>query len=155
VNVLIAEELDRLHQLITWEMPAVPSPGSVAGEACVWCHLPPGDTAVDLVVGMPRRGCADCYTTRLAWLVSWYDWHDHVRACVSCQQARTCHVGRGRSALHERTVALASQRPLRCVSCHQLALASQLVLPVLWEGTSSDHLGYGHTLCMVRRATTR
>lgn len=28
-------------------------------------------------------------------------------------------------------------------------------MPVRWEGGSRDHLGYGHSRCLTRRAATR
>ncbi|MYS40200.1 hypothetical protein GTY23_02815 [Streptomyces sp. SID5998] len=155
MSALVAEELERLHQLIAWSYPPGLSPESVAGEACVWCDAPREDTAVDLSTLGPLRACAPCYAGQLVWLVSWYDWNGHVDACTPCQQGRVCHVGRGRRVLHLLTTELARKQPPLCTGCQGPLRDDEPALPFVWTGQSSEHLGYGHTRCLLRRATSR
>lgn len=153
---LSAAEGARLHQLITWEYPSVMSAAAAAGEACVWCSGPLGVDAVGLAARDPRIGCGSCYGGRRSWYTTWYDWHRHVRRCIPCQQARVCHVGSGLRSLHEITREAAGKEDTpHCVSCHHPVHAGELVVPVRWEGTTRDHLGYGHTQCLMSRATVR
>lgn len=146
------EELDRLHRLISWELSVGMSPAAAAGEACVRCEAPADETAVRLERdGTPWKACVRCYIGRLAWLISWYDWHQHVTACDSCKQARTCYVGHGRRLLHTQTIGPAGKRPAHCCSCHRPVQPTELAVAVRWEGESRDHLGYAHARCLSRR----
>ncbi|MET8765450.1 hypothetical protein [Streptomyces sp. NPDC004658] len=145
--VQIAEELARLHRLVSWFDTPVPLPAeAVTGHACVWCLIPADSTAVDLesAADYPQRGCLSCYSARLAWHISWYEWHSHVAECFPCKQGRMCFVGRGRRILHELTAGPAGKEPPACFSCHRTLLAQETAIPVRWEGEASFHLGYAH-----------
>ncbi|MFK0140733.1 hypothetical protein [Streptomyces murinus] len=152
---LVPEESQRLHRLIAYyQVPLGLSQEQQTGTACVWCGSPAGPDAVGLEYP-GRRGCPDCYLARIRWLITWYDWQRHALDCTPCQQLTTCHVGRGRRVQHELTIVPACKEPLFCASCRRTVEAGEQVVPVLVEGPSHDHLGYGHTHCLTRRAVTR
>lgn len=155
--VLPLAVMDRLHRIVSWESPSAMSEAAAAGEACVWCAGPLGEAPARLQTGAPRLACGQCYSARLAWYVTWYDWHRHVTGCISCRQARDCHVGRGFRALHDVTIVFtpAGKTGPRCVSCHHPVHEGELAVPVLWEGNSCDHLGYAHPQCLMTRGTSR
>jgi hypothetical protein len=149
VTVLSPEELKR-HGLITWASPSVMSAAAAAGEACIWCADPLGEDAVRLQTIVPRLGCGRCYSTHLAWYISWYHWHRHVTSCTAaCKRARVCYVGLGMRAAHDAARVAAGREVPHCVSCHHPIHVRELAVPVRWEGTSQYHLGYGHTQCLV------
>ncbi|NUQ95319.1 MAG: hypothetical protein HOY79_01715 [Streptomyces sp.] len=149
MSILSTEAMARLHRLITWKSPSVISASATTGEACVWCGGPLGEDAA-------RLGWGSCYGGRRAWYVTWYDWHQHVRRCVPCQQAHVCLVGYGLRSQHEITREAAGKDDTpHCVSCNHPIHAAELIVPVRWEGTSQDHLGYGHPQCLMSRATVR
>ncbi|CAL9290736.1 hypothetical protein [Streptomyces sp. SudanB182_2057] len=153
MTVRIPEELARLHRLVSWfEVPRRLPAAALAGEACVWCADPADAVAVELVPSavLPRLACLRCYLSRLAWYITWYDWHAHVEVCAACQRRRICHVGHGRRVLHERTALPIDKKP-RCVACPAPLLATELVAPVRWEGSSRFHLGYAHLRCVTER----
>ncbi|MFE9448246.1 hypothetical protein [Streptomyces sp. NPDC006739] len=150
MTVLSPEEMERLHRLITWESPSVMSEAAAAGDACVWCGGPLGEDAARLQTVVPRLGCRRCYSAHLAWYTSWYHWHDHVAGCTTaCKRARVCYVGYGMRAAHDAARITAGREEPHCVSCHHPIHARELAVPVRWEGTSQDHLGYGHTQCLM------
>ncbi|MBK3524796.1 hypothetical protein JHN54_24690 [Streptomyces sp. MBT70] len=100
---------------------------------------------------LPRRACTRCYAARLAWYITWYDWHGHFSACTPCRQHQTCYVGHGRRLQHERTMPPIDKKPV-CLSCPAPLLATELVAPVRWEGSDGFNLGYVHLRCLSRRA---
>ncbi|MFZ4235710.1 hypothetical protein ACOZGD_11060 [Streptomyces murinus] len=152
---LLPEESQRLHYLIAYyHVPPSLSETQHAGTACVWCGSPVGPDAVGLEYP-DHRGCPDCYLAQLLWLVTWYDWQQHVLDCTPCQQRRTCHVGRGRRVQHELTIAPAGKEPLYCAQCGRTVEAAEAAMPVLVEGSAHSHLGYGHTHCLVERTASR
>lgn len=154
MTILTPEESQRLHRLISfYEVPWPLTGEESAGAACVWCSCPSGPDAVGLT-SLSGRGCSDCYLARLVWLLTWYAWHQHVLACIHCQQLRTCYVGRGLRVRHELTIAPAG-KDLACESCRCPVDADEPAMPVRWEGDAHDHLGYGHRRCLTRRAVTR
>ncbi|EST24409.1 hypothetical protein [Streptomyces roseochromogenus] len=156
MTVLSTEEMERLHRLVSWEMPSGMTTAAAAGKACVWCGGPLGEDRARLQTSVPRLGCGRCYSARLAWYITWYDWHRHVSSCTTaCQQARVCHVGYGLRAVHDVTIAAAGKEAPQCVSCHHPIHVGEMTVPVRWEGTSQDHLGYAHTQCVMTRAAVR
>ncbi|MCG0062223.1 hypothetical protein L0F81_02790 [Streptomyces tricolor] len=157
MTVQIADELARLHRLVSWfEVPLNLPSSALAGEACVWCVSPVDGTSVELEPStpLPRWGCMPCYSARLAWYVSWYDWHRHFDTCLHCQQRRTCYIGHGRRVLHEQTMGPIDKHP-ECFICPSPLLAGDLVGPVRWEGDSRLYLGYAHLRCMTGRPSSR
>ncbi|MET8563219.1 hypothetical protein ABZV75_22485 [Streptomyces flaveolus] len=158
MTVQIAEELTRLHRLISvYEVPLNLPSAALAGEACVWCVSPVNGSTVELEpsADLPRWGCMPCYSARLAWYVSWYDWHGHFVSCIRCQQRKTCYIGQGRRLLHEQTIGPADRGRQKCAVCPAPVLSTELVAPLLWEGTAHHHLGYAHLRCLTRRASNR
>ncbi|AYN37979.1 hypothetical protein D9753_02305 [Streptomyces dangxiongensis] len=157
MTVQIAEELARLHRLMSWyDVPQQLPATALTGEACVWCSTPVGSTDVQLEpTEIPRRGCAGCYTARLAWYVSWYDWHLHVQTCTACQQRQVCYVGHGRRVLHELTIGPADRDAPVCIVCVKAPSAVDLVVPVRWEGDARLYLGYAHAGCASGRWAAR
>ncbi|MEU5442785.1 MULTISPECIES: hypothetical protein [Streptomyces] len=152
---MIPEESQRLHYLIAYyHVPPSLSEAQHAGAACVWCGEPPGLDAVGLEFP-GRRGCSDCYLARTLWLVTWYDWQQHVLDCTPCQQRRTCHVGRGRRVQHELTIVPAGKGALSCSQCGRTVEAGEPAMPVLVQGCAHPYLGYSHTHCMTERVTSR
>ncbi|GGR71291.1 MULTISPECIES: hypothetical protein [Streptomyces] len=154
MTVQIPEELARLHQLVSWyDLPRWLPEAARAGKACVWCAGRADATAVELEpsAALPRRACTRCYAARLAWYITWYDWHGHFSACTPCRQHQTCYVGHGRRLQHERTMPPIDKKPV-CLSCPAPLLATELVAPVRWEGSDGFNLGYVHLRCLSRRA---
>lgn len=147
MTVQIADELARLHRLVSWFDTPAPLPAdAVTGKACVWCLIPADSSAVDLesAPDYPRRGCISCYSARLAWHISWHEWHTHSLECFPCRQGRPCFVGRGRRILHELTIGPAGKDAPACVTCHRTLLAQETAIPVRHGGLDSSHLGYAH-----------
>ncbi|MEV6803924.1 hypothetical protein [Streptomyces sp. NPDC051132] len=158
MTVQDAGELLRLHQLIAvHEFPQTLPPAALAGEACVWCTSPADATAVRLSAALPWWGCLHCYSARLAWYVTWYDWHDHHQSCNPCQQRRTCHVGHGRRTLHEQTTGPADKPHPKCFTCRGPLLPVERVAPLLWHSptTFAPRLGYAHVRCLTERPGSR
>ncbi|MFI0188467.1 hypothetical protein ACH4PW_13035 [Streptomyces sp. NPDC017082] len=119
----------RLHRLISvHEFPQSLPRAILTGEACLWCLAPINGTAVDLGLSddLPLAGCEPCYSARLAWYVSWYDWHEHYQRCVPCQQRRTCYVGHGRRILHEQTTGPADKPQPTCFTCQDPLLRAEI-----------------------------
>ncbi|MFJ4806668.1 hypothetical protein [Streptomyces murinus] len=155
MTVLVPKESQRLHRLISfYEGPWRLTGEQGADAACVWCGRLSGPDGVDLD-SISGRSCSACYLARILWLITWYDWHQHVLGCTPCQQRRTCYVGRGRRVRHELTIMPAGKRPPFCESCHCPVEADEPAMPVRWEGDSHDRLGYGHRRCVTRRAVSR
>lgn len=153
---LSAEEAQRLHRLITWESPSAMSAQAAAGKACVWCDGPVGRRATRLQTSAPRLGCGRCYTTRLAWYITWYEWNDHVTGCTTaCLEARICLVGSGLRAVHDVARIAADREDSQCISCNHPVHVGELAIPVQWAGTSSAHLGYAHTQCAMATRISR
>ncbi|WP_237546825.1 hypothetical protein, partial [Streptomyces sp. SID161] len=139
-----------------YDVPLRLTSAATAGEACVWCGRAADATTVELEpsASLPREGCMPCYLARLTWYITWYDWHDHFQGCAFCQQRHTCHVGHGRRILHEQTVGPSDVRA-ECGICPAPLRPTELVAPLLWEGSSHMHLGYAHLRCLTRKATVR
>ncbi|AGF64913.1 hypothetical protein SHJGH_5250 [Streptomyces hygroscopicus subsp. jinggangensis TL01] len=159
MTVRTVEELARLHRLISWyDVPLNLPSAALAGEACVWCTSPADATAVELDPSnpLPRRGCLLCYAARVAWYVSWYDWHSHFESCTHCQQRKTCYIGHGRRLLHEQTIGPADRSKPKCAACPAPVLSTELVAPLHWQGTTHQiRLGYAHMRCLTGKARVR
>ncbi|MEV6806586.1 hypothetical protein [Streptomyces sp. NPDC051132] len=154
------EETARLHRLIcVHEFPQSLPAAILAGEACLWCLTPIEGTAVHLGLSddLPLTGCAPCYSARLAWYVSWYDWHEHYQRCVPCQQRRTCYVGHGRRILHEQTTRPADKPQPTCFTCRDPLLRAEMAAPLLRHSptTGAPRFSYAHMRCLTERATIR
>jgi hypothetical protein len=157
MTVQIPEVLYDMHECVSWyEVPRRLPAAALAGEACVWCTSPPDATTVELAPSAtrPRLACLRCYTTRLAWYLTWANWHTHFTACTACQQRQTCYVGHGRRLLHEQTATAIDKTP-KCIACPAPLLSTELVAPVCWEGTTRFNIGYAHLRCLTARASTR
>ncbi|GAA1500298.1 hypothetical protein GCM10009787_77820 [Streptomyces bangladeshensis] len=129
MTVQIAEELARLHRLVSgFEVPPNLPSSALAGEAFVWCASPADVTFVELEpsVELPRWGCMACYTSRVAWYITWYDWH--VPSAAACSTWRISPVARDTTvptaiSKDERAspplsfFRRAACRPLVCCSC--------------------------------------
>ncbi|MEV6803123.1 hypothetical protein [Streptomyces sp. NPDC051132] len=155
-----ADELARLHRLISvHEFPQALPAAILTGEVCLWCLTLIDGTAVELgpSADFPLAGCEPCYSARLAWYVSWYDWHDHYQSCVACRQRRTCYVGHGRRILHEQTTGPADKPQPTCFPCRNPLLPVEMAAPLLWHSPSTfaPRFGYAHVRCLTERATVR
>ncbi|MGV9755449.1 hypothetical protein ACWDUC_06375 [Streptomyces tricolor] len=158
MTVQVADELARLHRLISgYEVPLRLPATALAGEACVWCERPADRDTVELepVAALPRRACTACYTARLVWYITWYDWHLHVTDCTTCQHRRTCFVGHGRRVMHELTIGPAGKGAPACAACPAPLLGAELVTPLCWQGDVRPYLGYAHARCLTGRPSSR
>ena len=150
----VTSEADLLHRLISlYEAPVRLTLDQRAGAACVWCSGAPGPEAADLEGS--GRGCQGCYAARLAWIVTWYDWHNHFERCHACWQGMTCHVAYGRRILHEQTIAAAAKPDVVCGACPKPIHRLELGAPMLWDGESTPYMGYAHVRCMSGRGPYR
>ncbi|MFH9398960.1 hypothetical protein ACH4JS_04140 [Streptomyces sp. NPDC017638] len=151
------EVLYDVHECLSWyEMPGRLPAAALAGEACVWCTRPADATAVELApsAALRRLACQRCYAARLAWYLTWADWHTHFTACTACQQRQTCYVAHGHRLLHEQTAQAIGKTP-ECLVCPAPLLATELVAPLCWEGNTRFNVGYAHLRCLTARASTR
>lgn len=146
------DELLRLRVFVTVEFPHQITPAVVAGGACAWCGNPPGANGLPLeyVKGFDVRGCADCYSVRLQWVLSWDTWAAHFLACDVCQRGEHCRVAQAQRLLHEQTISAAGKEPMHCYLCHQQVTGDERVTAAEWHGMSGMHLGYAHVahLCL-------
>ncbi|MFK0155360.1 hypothetical protein ACIQVK_25205 [Streptomyces sp. NPDC090493] len=148
------EELQRWHSLVLMDAPARISLEASAGVRCVWCDASTREAGVDLGLGhIPLRCCLTCYMGRLAWMATWWDWHDHIAACAACLRGATCYVARGRRALHAATIARGGSGPMCCHLCHGQVADHEAAVAVAWSGQSGVRLSYAHIVpCLVREA---
>ncbi|MEV6544377.1 hypothetical protein [Streptomyces sp. NPDC051665] len=146
MTIALAEEMWQGHTLAIGQMGRI-SGAAAVGNHCIWCDLPPGDRAVCLLPEAPWRACCRCYLARLAAMITWCDWHDHIARCTPCKHGEKCFVARGRRHLHQEAAALLGE-PLRCFPCNEEVTGQDLVVAVIWEGDTSPHPGYAHVLCL-------
>lgn len=129
------------------------------GARCVWCEAPYDPDFVDLG-GISRRfqpkACPECHTLHSAVVQSYFEWVDHVAACVLCTDKRPCPTtGRMREGHARARQDCGSQNVPRCFECAGPVDLQHPALPVLWLGeAAAPHMLYRHAgRCPVTEVT--
>ncbi|RZU28307.1 hypothetical protein EV284_6473 [Streptomyces sp. BK022] len=140
-------ELLRLHSLVTYEFSVdLHHPDALRGRICVWCHTPePTGPQLDYVFvdGEDPRGCRACYSTRLAYVLTWDNWAAHVDICPACTLGWPCFMGRRRRVEHERTLP-GVKRMLWCFRCADPMQTNRRVAAQRRHEQYGPRMGYVH-----------
>ncbi|MFJ3794914.1 hypothetical protein ACIPSJ_01360 [Streptomyces sp. NPDC090088] len=148
VSVLSAEDQGWVHDLVMLRLPERITVEARTGQDCLWCLAPLDTTGIDLEPGVTRfRSCAVCYLTRLAWAITWRDWHTHILACDTCQRGENCMTARGRRAQNEKACAALGETLSCTAGCLLPIDSSDQAVAVVWDGLTHSYPGYAHTAC--------